>query len=267
MSESATATAEAPADTKVKTTQTGDFIIDTASRVAAMGKVKALNRIEALLDTDGESNFELGGCLLQVKTNNWYEGHTDFNDFCEKRFGLQPRKARYLITIYECLVNNSIPWAKVKDLGWTKLREMTRVLKADNVDEWAEKARAMTVEELKAAIKIAEGKGDKDGEGTESTSTTSNISTLRFKLINDQLETVNQALAKAKAEGNTEHDNVALELICQAYLSGGTGPGLSDLMKSSGPEKSLETFDAIYGSDQLPAEERWVIAVTPPGTE
>lgn len=255
----ATATETAPETkaAKAKAVETtGDFIADTAIQIAGYSKTKALNRIDSLIAGEGESDFELGGLFLQLNNQNWYEGSPSFDEFVALKFKIHPRKARYLMGIYKELVDKMIPWAIVKNVGWTKLREIARagVLTADNAQEWADKAEKLTVVEL---IKVLKTSGS--GDGSPSASTKDDVQTLKFKFKNDQIETANSALAKAKAEGNTEFDNVAAELIFQSYLSGGTGQTLEQLLTAAGVEDSLKAFDKCFPG--------WTITVDPPEEE
>lgn len=249
------AVTETKAETKKSVQLTGDFLIDTATKIKDLTKVKAINRADALLASEGETDFELGGLLLAINNQNWFEGHDSFDAFVSARFSMHPRKARYLMTTYKELVEKQVPWDIVKGLGWTRLRELTAkgVLTAENAQEWADKASKLSVLEL---IKLL--KGSVVDEGSPSASKKDDIQTIKFKLKNDQVETVNTALAKAKAEIGTEFDNVGLEAISQAYLSGSTSMpvSLKAMMESAGAEEVLKTFDACFPD--------WTITVDPP---
>ena len=61
----------------------------------------------------------------------------------------------------------------------------------------------------------------------------------QFRLHADQLEIVEAALAQMKVELPTEHDNVALEHICAAYLSGSVE--LSDVRAAASELADLES--------------------------
>lgn len=197
---------------KAKSQASGDLIYDIASEVEKLTKDKALKEAQTLA-LDIETNyFKLGGVLAVIRENTWFEGFETFESYVSQEFGFEERKARYLIKIYSSLVKAMIPWEKVSGLGWTKLKDLAEILTLENVDEWVAKAQNITVKELQALLK---------GAGTESDAsakTTDDIQTLKFKLKNDQIETVQSALAKAKGEVGTEFDTVALESICGAYL-------------------------------------------------
>ena len=246
-----------PTTKAASSSKTGDFIIDTAAEVEALTKTKALNRAEKLAETIDTSYFELGGVLQVIFNQAWFEGFESFDVFVYEKFGFQARKARYLMEIYSELVTKQIPWDKVQHLGWTKLKDLARHLTLENVDEWVEKASKCTVIELQAMLKAGLG------EAGEAPATQDNITKLAFKLHNDQVETVTTALNKAKAECNTEYDNVALEMICAGYIGGNIAvqaaegspaEQLKALMAGSDWQQVLETFAELYPDVNLTVE-------------
>lgn len=239
------ATTEAPPQekAKVKVKVTGNFLLDTASEIENLTKTKALNMADKLAEDIDNNSFKLGGTLKVILDNGWYEGSESFGEFVANRFGFQERKARYLMEIYENLVSKHIPWEKVQILGWSKLKDLAKHLTPENVDEWVEKAKNVSVTELQAMLKATAADGTPD-------KTTSDTTTLKFKFKNDQLETVQSALSKAKAETNTEFDNVAIENICAGYLGGtvaaAKGTDLKTQMQQAGWEAVLGIFGELF---------------------
>jgi hypothetical protein len=241
---------------KVKTKKAkmveGDLFLSVANEVENLTKAKALT-MAADLANDVETNyFKLGGVLKVINENQWYEGFEDFGDFVFERYGFQKRKAFYLIEIYVNLIEKAIPYEKVAPLGWTKLRALSPVLTTENVDEWVAKAMPLTVKELLALLKGSKDDGDKD-------KTTDEIETLKFKCHADQAATIKSALNKAKAQGNTDFDTVALEYIAIAYLGDALAmpeaslptdaAGLGALFQKLGIEKVFEAVDVAFGKD------------------
>lgn len=225
---------------------TGNLIADVASEVEGLTKTKALNEAVRLAENIESNYFKLGGVLKIIYDNSWFEGFETFGLFVFEKFGFQERKAKYLMEIYTELVTKQIPWEKVHHLGWTKLKDLARVLTLENVDEWVAKAEKVTVVELQAMLKAST-----PGEGTVSEKTKDDVTVLKFKLKADQLETVNSALNKAKAELGTEYDNVALENVMAGYLGGSVsaasgGASLADQMKAVGWEAVLEQFGELF---------------------
>jgi hypothetical protein len=245
----------APVATKTKT---GNLLIDAAAEIEGLTKTKALNMAERLIEEGGISDFKLGGVLKKILEQSWFEGSESFDAFVFQKFGFQARKARYLIGIYENLVTRNIPWEKVAGLGWTKLKELAPVLTVENVDEWVAKAEKLTVVELIAALKAG------TPEAVDAAiKTTSDSTKFTVKLKKDQLETVTQALAKAKAEAQTEFDSVALEMICTGYNAGSSPVAappkpleerIKAIIAEAGPHAILKEFDAQFPKINLSVE-------------
>lgn len=232
---------QAVAGTKAAKTPkgSGDLLVDIAQRCENLTRIKALNRADTLAQNIEVGYLELGGVLRLIRDNEWYEGHDSFGAFVQEKFGFAERKAKYLMEIYTELVTKHIPWDKVQHLGWTKLKDLARFLTVENVDEWVAKAEKLTVNELQALLKGSAP----EGEGAPSTKTQDDAHKLKFTLKADQVETVTSALNKAKAEGGTEYDNVALELICTGYLGGSSNLGTVE----SAPVKTLAELMAEGG--------------------
>lgn len=235
---------ETKSKTKTKTT-TGDLIYDTAVEVNGLSKTKALNMAENLSENIEANYLKMGGVLKVISDNGWFEGYESFDVFVYEKFGFQARKARYLMQIYVDLVDKQIPWEKVKDLGWTKLKDLAAILTLDNVDEWVAKASGVTVLELQAMLKAKPESG-----GAEKT--TDDIVKLKFNVKQDQAETIQHALAKAKGEVGTEFDTVALENICALYLGGNMGAlqsgggDVKAVMAALGWEASIQAFGELF---------------------
>jgi len=229
---------------KGKGKATGNLIADLAAEIETSSKTKALNALDSLAENIEANYFKMGGYLVVVSNNSWFEGYESFDAFVAEKFGFKARKAHYLMDIYKNLVDKQIPWEKVEHLGWTKLKELADILTLENLDEWVAKAEMLTVDQLRAAIKAKP-----EGEGA--IKTTDDIVKLGpFKVKPDQAETITHALAKAKGEVQTEFDTVALENICSLYLSGNMGViATSDpetTIASIGWEKTLEIFDKLF---------------------
>lgn len=193
-----------------------DLFVSTTQKLEGMTKAKLLSYAEELATSIDTNYFTLGGALKKIHENGWFEPYATFEDYVAQVYGFQSRKARYLMDIYQQLTFHMIPWDTVKVLGWTKLKELAPILSVDNVDEWVNKAKDITVLELKAMLS---GAGATETDGT-STSTVSDTKKMTFTLKNDQIDTVTTAIAKAKADANTEYDNVGLEHIAAHYLNG-----------------------------------------------
>lgn len=226
---------------------TGNLIHDVAAEIEGLGKVKALHQADKLALEIETNYFKFGGLLKLIAKEQWFEGYPTFDAFVLEKFGFAKRKADYLIAIYTALVDKQIPWEKVGHLGWTKLKDLAPVLTPENVDEWVGKAEKLTVMELMALLKAPAGAGS-----GETTTTTTDIVKVKFALHADQAEQVNLALAKAKGEMSTDHDNVALSAICTGYLANSSSVAsppvvaLDEMFANLGYEKVLEVFEKVF---------------------
>lgn len=235
-----------------------DLIVLTAHEVENLVEEKAFKMVPALLDSTAQGDFKLGGVLSVIQAQGWYmdRGYENFRGYVESECGLNYRKAMYLISIYNGLVESGVKWEQVKHLGWTKLKELASILTSENVLEWVAKAEEMTVLQLQEYIK-AQSAGTSTG-GDEPTQTEAKkTTTMTFKLHEDQKQTVKEALAKAKHETGTQVDTVALEHICLDFLGGQSKlakmPTLEEMMKGKSAEEVLSVFGDIFPEVEITA--------------
>lgn len=227
-----------------------DIIASTASEIENLTKAKAFILSNTLREEIGFTAFKRGGVLAKIFDEGWYkaEGYDKFQDFVEAtQDDLKYRKAMYLISIYKALVDKEISWDQVAHIGWTKLKELTAIFDGENTEEWVKKAESLTVLQLKDAINAFLNKQDSDGEGggegaTGGSDEEPTTTTITFKLHVDQKETVREAIEKAKTDGNTSVDAVALEAMAVNYLAatGGKKPKATltqKLLKEAGADK------------------------------
>jgi len=121
-----------------------DVLQDLVREIENMKEKQTRDLIATLTEQTEVAFFKLGGVLSLVQANGWYQPYGSFREFVEKEHGLHYRKATYWIEIYNRLSNSGVPWAKVSKLGWTKLKEIARVLTAENVVEWVRSPSSRT---------------------------------------------------------------------------------------------------------------------------
>ncbi|MBJ7532765.1 hypothetical protein JDN40_01335 [Rhodomicrobium vannielii ATCC 17100] len=153
--------------------------------------------------------FVLGGILSMIKAYGWFEPHATFEAWVEEETCMRRAKAHALIRLYDTLVAFKIPQDQFMAIGWTKLRAIAPVMTKENAPVWLEKAAKSSKRDLVEMVRQAklEAKGKEAAKAEKAMPKT-------FRLYEDQAQVVEQALEKAKTEGNTKNDNVALELIC-----------------------------------------------------
>lgn len=203
----------------------------------------ALSNMNALLLDQAMNWFQIGGTLSKIKENGWLGVHASFGELCSNQFGFKKSKGYHLIAIYERLLEASVTWADVEEIGWAKLRilcakAVTAKLEPSVFSTYVEKVKAttMTCLEVEALMK-SEVIGVVEPKSTS----------LTFKPHADQLETIEAAIKKAKKEADTEHVTVALDHVCNVYLSPGA---------ASQPKAKVEPKGAV--PVPTPGEEGYV---------
>lgn len=234
-------------------TKVEDMIQETATSIELIDAESAMKLIPELVNNIELSFFKVGGLLCRVQEEGWWKdtGHETFKAYLDAEHGLGYRKAMYLIDIYRHLVDSGVKWEQVKNVGWTKLRLIAPLLTQENVETWATRAEGMTTIQLEEYIKAMKNTGE--GSDTTSSSTTSDVSSKVFKLHTDQREVIEAALDKCKHEKSTEHDNVALQYICEEYLNAASGKKSTskkvepaELFKNMGVEAVLAVFGEVF---------------------
>jgi len=192
-----------------------DLLATTAHEIENLTETEANAMIGDLTDTSDFNAFKLGGVLARVNANNWFGEFEDFKSYVQGKHGFALRKAFYLVSIYESVIELGLTWADLKPVGWSKLKELVGVINQENAQDWLTKAAqdGMTVMKLHALVQAAKGEAQPQIEG-ESTKTINKT----FKLHQDQNETITAALDKAMKVANTDVPSVALEYMALDYL-------------------------------------------------
>lgn len=243
---------------KAKTTvAAADYLETIDAKINALTSEEAFEMVPDMLNRVDQTYFELGGVLSRIQTESWYadKGYENFRAYVESEGGMQYRKAMYLVSIYVNLTNAGVSWDSVKALGWTILKDLAQYLTPENVDEWVEAIKGMTVLQAQEYIRAKTTNVDAGSNSDEATAqATTALTTVTFKVHEDQKATIRDAIAKNKKEAGTEFDAVALENICLDYLaSSGTkkakpvkAPSVEDSLKGLGAEAAIELFNKVF---------------------
>ena len=225
-----------------------DVLQDIVHEIENMKEKEALAQIGLLTEQTEMTFFRLGGILSLVQSNSWYTPYTTFRQFVETEHGIGYHKATYFIQIYNCLVESGVPWEKVKSVGWTKLKEIAKVINNDNVDQWVKVASEQNTITLIDTVKkfLAQGAQVAIEDQTSKT-----VTTKTFKVHEEQKIAIEAAITKAKEATGTQVDTAALEFICLDYLGGMT---LKDKVVKLGFEAALNLFQVAFPNANISAE-------------
>jgi len=225
-----------------------DVLSDLVHEVENMKEQEAREMAKVLGNETEMTLFKLGGVLSVIQANGWFEPYGSFRDYVEKELGMHYRKATYWVSIYNHLAESKVPWDKVKGLGWTKLKEIAEVLTVDNVDEWVQIAQSQTTLQLIETVKAHKQKGAPKAIEDQSAKT---VTTVTFKVHEDQKETIKAALAKAKEDSGTTVDTAALEFICLDYLG---GQSMAQRLQKMGLDAALEALEKAFPGTNITVE-------------
>lgn len=204
-----------------------DLIHNTAHEIENYTAAEAYEAAANLEEGVEFSNFRLGGIFNRINEEGWYadEGFGKFSEFVEDRFGVKRSKAMHLIKIYRDLTESGVTWEAVGHVGWSKLAVLSSILTKKNHKSWVKKAEKASVIQLSEMVREAKAESGGSTDDAEPGDTPS-VSSMTFKVHDDQKEAINEAIDKAKVESGSEHSNQALEAICLDYLAGPSKPKL-----------------------------------------
>src|ERR1017187_9895753 len=181
------------------------FVLTKIDEILAWEKQKEAER---------DTRFvELGRYLCEVRAGQYWrlENLSSFDEFLARRFPESRRKAYYLMSIHEHLPPHAR--RELKDVGWTKAAELTKVARADGQDfdcaTWLHKARAMPKEDFRRAV-------EKELTGKE----TEPSELIYFKVYKSQIPVIEQAIETAALMlGTDKSRGYCLEMICADFLA------------------------------------------------
>lgn len=179
--------------------------------------------------------------------NGKKRAYNSFDEFALLECGMKKSKARHLVDIYEkFVVNLKLPVKVLRDLEWTKARELLNFITKDNWKEHVDKIKSMSVRQVKVYVLDMKGKGgirkgskgeleddfedDFNEVGEESTeikksksrksgATNEIFEEITFSLSLEQLEMVNLALNLAGRISRSESRGNQLHLVCTDFVT------------------------------------------------
>ena len=199
-----------------------------------LGKIDEILAWEKTKDQERDVRYvDLGRYLCEVRIGQYWrlERLKSFDEFLQRRFPESRRKAYYIMTIHEHL--SRIPKHDLKQIGWTKARELVRVARAEgqrfDCAPWVHKARELPREEFQRAVE--QHLTGKESELWE---------LLYFKVYKSQLQVIERALETAGLMlGTDKSRGYCLEMICADFLAGANADGAN-------PEALMLSLRQIY---------------------
>ena len=236
------------------TTVVSDLVAHAASEVAGLSAKDSLANLQEAYEHLEEYHFRIGALLSHMQATEAYLtlGYANMRELITSTTRLEYRKAMYLAANAAKIMELQIPESALQGVTWTKLRDVLPVLTAENYEGWLELARTDNSNNLNEAVQAAkvaalgapeesggdEGESEGGGEAVPAPPTKQR----GFLLYVDQDAMVQQALDKAKVEGNVDTNGAALAVIATAYTG---APAPATLEAEAGPDISDEHVRAI----------------------
>lgn len=196
----------------------------------------------------------LAKCLYDIYHQDvfsTYWNYDSFEDYIDKEIQIAYRKAMYLVEIYGKAKLLNMDMERLERMGWSKARELIRVVDESNVSEWMDRAENCTVKELNIQVKKEK---DKTSDKSSIVEEAPIITTITFKLGMAEHAIIDDALQESKSLINSNDLALALANICQEWMeTKGVVPQHSTL------EDHIAHLQQVYGrklviSGMAPAE-------------
>lgn len=172
-----------------------DPLTCAAHEIENVSEAQAHRLAAEIAESSDFDAFRLGGLLARIHRERWYvgAGYADFRSYVEARHGFKLRKALYLASIYESVIDLGLTWQELRPVGWSKLKELVGVVDRDNAQAWLATAAAdgMTVVKLHALVQ--EAKAGTTGEGATGDRTTGDGAAANRVAVPASTETANAA--------------------------------------------------------------------------
>jgi len=197
-----------------------------------------------------------GELLYEVKENEYWKAwviedpdtgekrpYASFDEYSETELGIKKRKAYYLCSVYEkFVVELGLDREVLKDLEWSKAKELVPVINADNWTELLDKLKSMTFNQVKEMVREMQGKtpkGDGDAGGKD------DFKKLSFLLTDEQLENWNNAFGIAKTMTGSDKPGNCLDLICMDFVAGAADTGMEGALSKL--DENIKHLERAFG--------------------
>lgn len=210
--------------------------------------------------------------LIQKKQlfKGW--GYPSFREYGSKELEFGGTKAIYLASIWNNLAVNQdkLVFDKVMELGWTKGKELARVVTRENLSEWVNKAKHLRVEalvkEIRTFIKKKMPDDPQDALDKEpdvkGTPVEDEKKTITLTFNYEDYLTISQAYENLKEEDPNCSLPQAIAMACRDYLA-------SNVMDAKGKDAAVSIIDrlaSVHGlkvSVELPVHEEMEVEAEP----
>lgn len=181
--------------------------------------------------------------------------YDDFADYANQELATGYRKSMMLIKIDDKIKALGINRRKAEKMGWTKLRELIKIMNADNMEELMEDAMKLSFREVIDKVKIHREQ-DMKGQSLPLTRT------LKVVMGEDTGTVVEEALTMAKKILQTDSMAQALSTICMDWMQ-----AQDSVPEALTLEHLVKYAERVYGVKLTIAGKKEVVAKKTPVAE
>ena len=177
-----------------------------------VGKInEALTRVE-------NGYFDCCRLLYEAMTEKYWIplGYNEWDFFVLDKFGMKPRTADYHVGIQKAIIECGLTEKQLKNIGWSKMAAIYKILSKENVKEWLDKARTTSLRDLIGVVKLYKH-NQKDDSGDTDTSPPVLVK-LTVSLPEDKMVFVSNALSSACQLLGSENKGAAICHIATEWM-------------------------------------------------
>lgn len=193
--------------------------------------------------------------LIQKKQlfQNW--GYPTFREYASKELDFKETKALYLASIWNSLSVNQdeVVFKEVMALGWSKGKELARVVTRENLSHWLEKAKHVSVDGLVKEVRTFLKKKVPDDpqealnlEGeVKGTPVEQELKTVTFSFNYEDYLTVSQVYDHVKSEDPHVTLPGSLAIACREYMANCLQSGKEFALQMMGTYANRHGFEIV----------------------
>lgn len=185
--------------------------------------------------------LDLSKLCHEVYSNSYHSqwGYENFSDYANTELPFGFRKAYQLVEIWDAFLrcDGQITEEDLREMGYSKAREVAKILNAENAKEWLEKSKELSmrtlIDQVKTVKRRLKGDGDEGG---------ASITTFSLKLPDDDYRIIQDAIENTKGLLDEYSVTAAFVHICLEWMeSQGSVPETTPL------DKIVEWVERTYG--------------------
>lgn len=203
-------------------------------------KEDAISVLNKLAENVNNSYYDIGCILYNLKENDIYktiegnkyysDGHSQWKKFCEDHLKISYRTAQYWLNLYHYFDKMGVTKDRIKDIGWSKAKELIDITDDVNVLERAIKvAEEGTIQDLRAHIAIIESMSERIGEDNREEIKSKKLTFIYYE---EAANAITEILEKAAAENNGSVSEALFQICVEWYQNKNYIPSDEDVVLS-----------------------------------